>query len=63
MAKEVCSIVYYRGGLHCHSEACKELVWFKKFLEEFEFVNCLLLVDNKNPTLHSRSKHIDARYY
>ncbi|KAK7405387.1 hypothetical protein VNO78_06644 [Psophocarpus tetragonolobus] len=54
------------------TEACKELLWLKKFLQEFGFVqdSYSLLVDNqsfihlgKNSTFHSKSKHIDVRYH
>ncbi|RDX83005.1 hypothetical protein CR513_36131, partial [Mucuna pruriens] len=51
-------------------EACKELLWVKKFLQELGFVQdkYLLFCDSqsaihlgKNSTFHSRSKHIDIR--
>nr|KYP42640.1 Retrovirus-related Pol polyprotein from transposon TNT 1-94 [Cajanus cajan] len=54
------------------TEACKELLWLKKFLQELDFVQDKypLFVDSqsvihlgKNPTFHSRSKHIDVRYH
>ena len=54
------------------TEACKELLWLKKFLHELSFGqdNYSLFVDSqsaihlcKNPTFHSRSKHIDVRYH
>nr|KYP49356.1 Retrovirus-related Pol polyprotein from transposon TNT 1-94 [Cajanus cajan] len=54
------------------TEACKELLWLKKFLQELGFVHKKypLFVDSqsaihlgKNPTFHSRSKHIDVRYH
>nr|KYP59970.1 Retrovirus-related Pol polyprotein from transposon TNT 1-94 [Cajanus cajan] len=54
------------------TEACKELLWLKKFLQELGFVQDKypLFVDSqsaihlgKNPTFHSRSKHIDVRYH
>ena len=54
------------------TEACKELLWVKKFLQElgFDHDKYLLLCDSqsaihlgKNPTFHSRSKHIDVRYH
>nr|KYP56164.1 Retrovirus-related Pol polyprotein from transposon TNT 1-94 [Cajanus cajan] len=54
------------------TEACKELLWLKKFLQELGFVQekYPLFVDSqsaihlgKNPTFHSRPKHIDVRYY
>jgi len=54
------------------TEACKELLWLKKFLQEHGFRkdNYSLFVDSqsvihldKNPTFHSRSKHIDVRYH
>ncbi|XP_047171523.1 pheophorbide a oxygenase, chloroplastic-like [Vigna umbellata] len=53
------------------TEACKELLWVKKFMEELGFVQgkYLLYCDSqnvihlgKNPTFHSKSKHIDVRY-
>ncbi|RDX81970.1 hypothetical protein CR513_37293, partial [Mucuna pruriens] len=52
------------------TEACKELFWVKKFLQELGFVQdkYLLLYDSqsathlgKNSTFHSRSKHIGIR--
>ena len=54
------------------TEACKELLWLKKFLQELGFRqdNYSLLVDSqsvihlgKNPTFNSRSKNIDVRYH
>ncbi|CAJ2645756.1 unnamed protein product [Trifolium pratense] len=54
------------------TEAYKELLWLKKFLQELGFVQdkYVLFVDSqsaihlgKNPTFHNRSKHIDVRYY
>jgi hypothetical protein len=54
------------------TEACKELLWLKKFLQELDFVQdkYVLFVDSqsaihlgKNPTFHNRSKHIDVRYH
>ena len=54
------------------TEACKEVLWLKKFLQELGFRqdNYSLFVDSqsaihlgKNPTFHSRSKHIDVRYH
>ena len=54
------------------TEACKELLWVKKFFQELGFVQdkYLLFVDSrsvihlgKNSTFHSRSKHIDVRYH
>ena len=54
------------------TEACKELLWVKKFFWELGFVQdkYLLFVDSpsiihlgKNSTFHSRSKHIDVRYH
>ena len=54
------------------TEACKELLWVKKFLQELGVVQdkYLLFVDSqsviylgKNSTFHSRSKHIDMRYH
>ena len=54
------------------TEACKELLWLKKLLQELGFRqdNYSLLVDSqsvihlgKNPTFHSGSKHIDLRYH
>nr|KYP41608.1 Retrovirus-related Pol polyprotein from transposon TNT 1-94 [Cajanus cajan] len=42
------------------TEACKELLWLKKFLQELGFVAIHL---GKNPTFHFRSKHIDVRYH
>ncbi|XP_075492611.1 LOW QUALITY PROTEIN: zinc finger protein GAI-ASSOCIATED FACTOR 1-like [Primulina tabacum] len=54
------------------TEACKEMLWMKGFLEELRFVQdqCRLFCDSqsaihlgKNPSMHSRSKHIDVRYH
>nr|KYP56738.1 Retrovirus-related Pol polyprotein from transposon TNT 1-94 [Cajanus cajan] len=54
------------------TKACKELLWLKKFLQELGFVQDKypLFFDSqsaihlgKNPTFHSRSKHIDVRYH
>ena len=54
------------------TEACKELLWLKKFLEELNLKqeNYTLYCDSqsaihlsKNSTFHSRSKHIDVRYH
>ena len=54
------------------TEACKELLWVKKFLQElgFDHDKYLLFCDSqsaihlgKNPTFHSRSKHIDVRHH
>ena len=54
------------------TEACKELLWMKKFLQELGFSQdkYLLFVDSqsaihlgKNSTFHSKSKHIDVRYH
>jgi len=53
-------------------EACKKLLWVKKFLQELSFVQdkYLLFCDSqsaihlgKNSTFHSRSKNIDVRYH
>ncbi|RVW91276.1 Retrovirus-related Pol polyprotein from transposon TNT 1-94 [Vitis vinifera] len=54
------------------TEASKELLWMKKFLQELglQQERYLLYYDsqsafhfNKNPTFHFRSKHIDVRYH
>ena len=54
------------------TEACKELLWMKKFLNELGFTQkrYVLLCDSqsaihlsKNPTFHGKSKHIDVRYH
>jgi hypothetical protein len=54
------------------TEACKELLWMKKFLQELGFKQqqYVLFCDNqstihlaKNSSFHSRSKHIDVRYH
>lgn len=54
------------------TEACKELLWMKKFLTELGFKQqqYVLFCDNqsaihlaKNSIFHSRSKHIDVRYH
>jgi len=53
------------------TEACKELIWMKKFLTELGFSQdgYQLFCDSqsaihlaKNASFHSRSKHIDVRY-
>ena len=52
-------------------KACNELLWLKKFLQEFGFVQekYVLFVDSqsaihlgKNLTFHNRFKHIGVRY-
>nr|GEW40079.1 retrovirus-related Pol polyprotein from transposon TNT 1-94 [Tanacetum cinerariifolium] len=54
------------------TEACKELLWLKKFLQELGFKqqHCAVLCDNqsaihlaKNSMFHKRTKHIDVRYH
>lgn len=55
------------------SNAVKELVWFKRMLNELspdDQMDSILYVDNqsairliKNPEFHKRSKHIDVRYH
>ena len=54
------------------TEACKELLWMKKFLNELSFhqEKYELFCDSqsaihlgKNSSFHSRSKHIDVRYH
>ena len=54
------------------TEASKELLWLKKFVNELGFVQdeYVLFCDNqsaihlsKNASFHSRSKHIDVRYH
>jgi len=54
------------------TEACKELLWMKIFLQELGFKQqqYVLFCDNqstihlaKNSSFHSRSKHIDVRYH
>ena len=54
------------------TEACKELLWMKKFVVELGFKQqrYVLLCDSqstihlgKNSTFHARSKHIDVRYH
>ncbi|KAM7516588.1 hypothetical protein LguiA_006171 [Lonicera macranthoides] len=54
------------------TEACKELLWMKKFLKELGFnqERYVLFCDNqssihlaKNSTFHARSKHIDVKYH
>ena len=53
-------------------EASKELLWMKKFLQELGInqEKFMLFCDSqsaihlsKNPTFHSRSKHIEVRYH
>ena len=54
------------------TEACKEILWLKKFLQELGMTQekYVLHCDSqsaihlsKNSTFHSRSKHIDVRYH
>jgi len=54
------------------TEACKEMLWMKRFIEELglEQENYVIFCDSqsvihlsKNPSLHSKSKHIDVRYH
>ncbi|CAL2271321.1 unnamed protein product [Prunus armeniaca] len=54
------------------TEACKEMLWMKRFLQELgqEQHKYILHCDSqsaihlsKNPSFHSRSKHIDVRYH
>ncbi|GKA92256.1 putative RNA-directed DNA polymerase [Tanacetum coccineum] len=54
------------------TEACKELLWLKRFLQEFGFKQqrYAVLCDNqsaihlaKNSMFHKRTKHIDIRYH
>ena len=54
------------------TEASKKLLWMKKFIQELgpQQERYLLYCDsqsaihlNKNPTFHSKSKHIDVRYH
>ena len=54
------------------TEACKELLWLKRFLQELGFKQqCyVVLCDNqsaihlaKNSMFHKRTKHIDVRYH
>lgn len=54
------------------TEACKELLWMKKFMKELGHSQerYVLLCDSqsaihlaKNSTFHSKSKHIDVRYH
>ncbi|CAL1383495.1 unnamed protein product [Linum trigynum] len=54
------------------TEACKEMLWLKKFLQELGIKQerYVLYCDSqsaihlcKNPTFHSRSKHIDVQYH
>lgn len=54
------------------TEACKELLWLKKFLQELGLKQerYVLHCDSqsaihlsKNSSFHSRSKHIDVRYH
>ncbi|KAD2392997.1 hypothetical protein E3N88_39974 [Mikania micrantha] len=53
-------------------EACKELLWLKRFSQELGFMQqrYVVLCDNqsaihlaKNSTFHKRTKHIDVRYH
>nr|CAN66749.1 hypothetical protein VITISV_005692 [Vitis vinifera] len=43
------------------TEASKELLWMKKYLLYCDSQSAIHL--NKNPTFHSKSKHIDLRYH
>ncbi|CAL1360545.1 unnamed protein product [Linum trigynum] len=54
------------------TEACKEMIWMKKFLNELGFLQeqPQLFCDSqsaihlaKNASFHARSKHIDVRYH
>lgn len=54
------------------TDACKEILWMKRFLQELGLKQekYTLFCDNqsaihlsKNPSFHSRSKHIDVRYH
>ncbi|KAJ4719028.1 Retrovirus-related Pol polyprotein from transposon TNT 1-94 [Melia azedarach] len=54
------------------TEACKELLWMKRFLQELDFKQQQYVVfcDNqsaihlsKNSSFHAKSKHIDVRYH
>jgi transposase InsO family protein len=54
------------------TEACKELLWLKRFLQELGFKQqrYVVLCDNqsaihlaKNSMFHKRTKHIDVRYH
>ncbi|KAJ4728518.1 Retrovirus-related Pol polyprotein from transposon TNT 1-94 [Melia azedarach] len=54
------------------TEACKELLWMKRFLQELNFKQQQYVVfcDNqsaihlsKNSSFHAKSKHIDVRYH
>ena len=54
------------------AEACKELLWMKRFMKElwFKQQHYVVYCDNqrsshlsKNSTFHARSKHIDVRYH
>ena len=54
------------------TEACKELLWMKRFLQELGFMQkrYVVLCDNesaihlaKNSMYHKRTKHIDVRYH
>ena len=54
------------------TEACKEMVWMQGFMEELgkKQADCKLYSDSqstihlaKNSAFHSRTKHIDIRYY
>jgi len=54
------------------TEACKELIWLKKFLQKLGFVEdkYVLFADSKSvlhlgkdPTFHKRFMHFDVRYH
>ncbi|CAH9096206.1 unnamed protein product [Cuscuta epithymum] len=54
------------------TEACKELLWLKRFMQEIGFMQqrYVVLCDNqstihlaKNSMFHKRTKHIDVRYH
>ena len=47
------------------TEACNEVLWMKKFLEELKlFCDSQIAIHlSKNSMFHSRSIHIDVRYH
>ncbi|WVZ70690.1 hypothetical protein U9M48_019333 [Paspalum notatum var. saurae] len=67
--KQACIPVYHRSRVY---SCCSQLLWMKATLSDFglRFGRIPLLVDStsaisvaKNTVLHSRTKHIDVRFY
>ena len=69
---KMCIITHNGGLVYCCIEACKELLWLKKFLHELGLMQerYNLYCDRqsvihlcKNSSFHSKSKHIVVRYH